>query len=152
MADLSHDDYVTLVEDTYFGSVSREDIPAALACFTDDARVTIYHGDAAPRRFAASPKDGESPLHTFFDHLLANYRARFTNFRHFIDPASESCAAYFNVELAPKPDSAYLGAGTRNLNNCNFFHYRAGKIFDMIIYYADPGAAPDTPTGFPKAD
>ena len=33
MADLSHDDYVTLVEDTYFGSVAREDIPAALACF-----------------------------------------------------------------------------------------------------------------------
>ena len=124
---------------------------ATLRCFTPDARVTIYHGDAAPRIFLAAPAAGESPLRDFFDHLLANYAVRFSGFRHFVDAESERCAATFDVEITPKPDSAYLVAGVRHLKNCNFFQCRDGKIFDMIIYYATPGAAPDGPTGFPKA-
>jgi len=152
VSDYARDYYVDLVENAYFGSVTRGNVPAALDCFTADAQVIIYHGDAAPRRFAMDAKDGESHPQDFFDHLLANYVARFTNFRHFVDAPSECCAATFDVELAPKPDSAYLGAGTRHLKNCNFFHCRDGKIYSMIIYYADPGAAPGAPTGFPKAD
>jgi len=151
VSDYSRDYYVNLVEDDYFGNVTQEDIPAVLRCFTPDARVTIYHGDAPARRFAAAPTAGESLLREFFDHLLANYVARFTDFQHFVDPPSEQCAAYFNVELSPKQDSPYLDAGTRHLKNCNFFHCRDGKIHDMIIYYADPGASPGAPTGFPKA-
>jgi hypothetical protein len=147
----SREYYVNLVENDYFASVTREDIAAALGCFTPDAHVTIYHGDAPARRFAAAPKAGESPLREFYDHLLANYVPRFTGFRHFVDPPSECCAAYFDVELSPKPDSPYLGAGKRQLKNCNFFECRDGKIHHMIIYYADPGANPGGPTGFPKA-
>ena len=151
MSKFSRDYYVNLVENESFGSVNREDIAAALHCFTPDAHVTIYHGDAAARRFAVTPGRGESPLRDFYDHLLANYVARFSGFHHYVDPPSECCAAHFDVELSPKPDSAYLGAGTRHLNNCNFFQCRDGKIHDMIIYYADPGADPAAPTGFPKA-
>lgn len=147
----SRDYYVNLVEDDYFGSVTREDIAATLDCFTPDAQVTIYHGDASARRFAAAPQAGESPLREFYDHLLANYVPRFTEFRHFIDPSRDCCAAYFDVELSPKPGSPYLDAGTRHLKNCNFFQCRDGKIHDMIIYYANPGATPGGPTGFPKA-
>ena len=151
MSNYSRDDYVNLVEEAYFGAVAREDIAAALECFTPDARVTIYHGDAPARRFSAAPGAGESPLRDFYDHLLANYVARFSGFRHYVDPPNECCAAHFDVELSPKPDSPYLAAGTRHLNNCNFFQCREGKIYDMIIYYADQGANPDGPTGFPKA-
>ena len=43
--------YVKLVEEGYFGNVMKEDIPAACACFTDDAEVVIYHGDNTVRRF-----------------------------------------------------------------------------------------------------
>ncbi|MDP6953656.1 MAG: hypothetical protein QGF53_12945 [Alphaproteobacteria bacterium] len=146
-----HDFYVTLVEEAYFGSVMREDIAATLDCFTADAQVTIYHGDAPVRRFAVSPQAGESPLREFYEHLFANYVPRFTAFRHFVDVPNACCAATFDVTLLPKPGSAYLDAGTRRLKNCNFFHCRGGKIFDMTIYYADPGADPGGPTGFPKA-
>ena len=151
MSNYSRDYYENLVETDYFGSVTRQDIAAILYCFTPDAHVTIYHGDAPARRFAAAPGVGESPLREFFDHLLTNYVARFSGFRHFVDPPSERCAAHFDVELSPKPDSAYLGAGKRQLKNCNFFQCRDGKIHDMIIYYADQGANPGGSTGFPKA-
>ena len=77
---MTHDDYVDLVERRYFGNVAQADIPAVVACFTDDAQVTIYHGDAAPRRFKARPTAGETPLPRFFEHLLANYDPQFTEF------------------------------------------------------------------------
>ena len=150
MSGMGHEEYVKLVEEDYFGSVSRQDIPAVIACFTDDARVTIYHGDAEPRRFAGRPAEGESPLREFFDHLLSNYDAAFTNFSHYVDVAHERCAAHFDVTLTPKPNSDYIEAGTRHLKNCNFFKCRDGRICDMIIYYSHPGADPAGPTGYPQ--
>ena len=70
---MTRDDYVDLVERRYFGNVTHGDIPAVVACFTGDALVTIYHGDAAPRLFKAQAGAGETPLPRFFEHLLANY-------------------------------------------------------------------------------
>ena len=153
MTDRTHDYYVKLVEEDYFGSVTRQDKPAILACFTEDARVTIYHGDNAPRRFGTEP--GASPLPSFFDHLLANYDPAFSEFVHFTDAAHDRCAAYFKVRLTPKAESAYKAAGVLNLRNCNFFVCRDGKIHDMTLYYANPGAADaagPAPPGFPKAE
>ena len=92
---MTRDDYVDLVERRYFGNVTRADIPAVVACFTDDAAVTIYHGDAAPRVFKAAPAAGETALPRFFEHLLANYEPRFTEFVHYVDEANERCAATF---------------------------------------------------------
>lgn len=151
MSDNSRDDYVKLVEVEYFGNVTKNNIPAILECFTLDARVTIYHGDAVARRFAGRPAAGESPLRDFFDHLLANYNAGFANFHHYVDPPEQRCAAHFDVTLEPKAGSAYLSAGTRHLKNCNFFKCQDGKIHDMVLYYAHPGADPTGPTGYPKA-
>lgn len=154
MTDFSRDHYVKLVEQDYFGSVARHDKAAILACFTDDARVTIYHGDNRPRRFQGKAASGESPLPSFFDHLLANYDPEFTEFTHFVDAENARCAATFKVTLTPTADSAYRDAGVQVLRNCNFFECRDGKIHDMIIYYANPGAAgaaEPAPTGFPQA-
>ena len=58
---MTRDDYVDLVERRYFGNVTQADIPAVVACFTDDALVTIYHGDAAPRLFKAQPSAARLP-------------------------------------------------------------------------------------------
>ena len=153
---MTRDDYVALVEERYFGNVSREDIPAVVACFTADATVTIYHGDAEPRVFRARPGAGETPLPRFFEHLLANYAPRFTEFVHYVDEAGERCAATFLVTLTPKPGSAYGDAGVQSLRNCNFFRCRDGLIHEMTIYYSNPGTAAGVdahgarPTGFPK--
>ena len=154
---MTRDDYVDLVEECYFGNVSRADIPAVVACFSDDATVTIYHGDAEPRVFKAAPTAGETPLPRFFEHLLANYDPRFTEFVHYVDEAGERCAATFLVTLTPKPGSAYGDAGVQRLRNCNFFRCRDGLIHEMTIYYSNPGTAGGTdahgsrPTGFPKS-
>ena len=74
--------------------------------------MTIYHGDAPPRFFAVQPGAGETPLARFFEHLLANYEPRFTEFVHYVDEANERCAATFLVTLTPKPDSPYRDAGS----------------------------------------
>ena len=154
---MTRDDYVNLVERRYFGNVTRGDIPAVVACFSGDATVTIYHGDAEPRVFKANPGAGETPLARFFEHLLANYEPRFTEFVHYVDPVGERCAATFLVTLEPRPDSPYRDAGVQRLRNCNFFRCRAGLIQAMTIYYSNPGSAGGAdahgtrPTGFPQA-
>ena len=155
MGNRTHEYYVKLVEEDYFGNVARQDKAGILACFTEDARVTIYHGDNEPRRFSGQTDPDAEPLHTFFDHLLANYDPYFEDFTHFIDAENYRCAAYFKVRLTPKESSPYAPSGTLNLRNCNFFLCRDGKFHDMTIYYANPDAANmagPAPTGFPKAN
>ena len=149
--------YVDLVENRYFGNVAKEDIKAACSCFTSDSQVVIYHGDNQVRRFYGTPKEGEAALEVFYDHLLGNYDAAFDGFEHTIDLESARCAANFTVTLSPKIGSDYEDVGRLTLNNSNFFRCRDGKIFFMVIYYANPtlgskiGVQANSPTGFPKA-
>jgi ketosteroid isomerase-like protein len=149
--------YTKLVEQDYFGNVMKEDIAAACACFTEDSEVVIYHGDNPVRRFYGTPKDGQLPLDAFYEHLLGNYGAKFEHFEHTIDLEYQRCAANFLVTLTPKPGSTYETTGTLTLNNSNFFRCRDGKIYYMVIYYANPtlgeklGVQTTSPTGFPKS-
>ena len=111
---MTRDDYVHLVERRYFGNVAHGDIPAVVACFSGDARVTIYHGDAPPRFFAVQPGAGETPLARFFEHLLANYEPRFTEFVHYVDEANGSAGgADAHWHAAPKPASPLSRSGRR---------------------------------------
>jgi hypothetical protein len=148
--------YINLIEESYFGNVSKEDITGACDCFTDDSKVVIYHGDNPVRLFYKEPKGNQQPLEVFYDHLLGNYNAKFQDFVHTIDLSDEKCASNFLVTLSPKPNSEYLSTGVLTLNNSNFFRLDNGKINYMIIYYANPtlgdllGNTNDSPTGFPK--
>jgi hypothetical protein len=150
---LLRSDYISLVEERYFGSVSRKDITAVLDCFTASAEVRIYHGDAPPRRFQREGSDdGISALQEFYQHLCSNYDPGFSEFTHYIDREAGRCACTFLVTLVPCRGSAYTDAGTQRLRNCNFFTYDGDLIADMTIYYANPaapagGEAP--PTGYP---
>ena len=156
MATLDREYYVKLVEKDYFGNVMKEDIPAAIDAFTKDAQVVIYHGDNAVRRFYGNPTEGQLPLEAFYDHLLGNYDALFEDFEHTIDLDAQRCASNFIVTLTPKAGSDYEDIGTLTLNNSNFFRCRDGKIYYMVIYYANPtlgekmGTQTSSPTGFPK--
>lgn len=156
MSSFDREYYVKLIEEGYFGNVMKEDIAAACACFTDDSEVVIYHGDNEVRRFYGTPKDGQLPLVAFYDHLLGNYDALFEHFEHTVDLPAQRCASNFLVTLSPKPGSAYEETGVLTLNNSNFFRCRDGKIYYMIIYYANPtlgaklGNQTASPTGFPR--
>ncbi|MBT8447289.1 MAG: hypothetical protein KJO38_09085, partial [Gammaproteobacteria bacterium] len=92
--------YTDLVERRYFGNVAAGEIDAAVACFTADARVTIYHGDNPVRRFACpEAADYGPPLPTFYEHLCGNFRASFAGFTHYIDIPGERIASTFTVTL-----------------------------------------------------
>jgi hypothetical protein len=151
---LLRSNYISLVEERYFGSVSRKDIAAVLDCFTSAATVRIYHGDAEPRRFQRDGADGDhSPLEDFYQHLCRNYDPSFSEFTHYVDTEAGRCACTFLVTLVPCEGSAYAESGTQRLRNCNFFTYEADLITDMTIYYANPSAAaggPVRPTGYPR--
>lgn len=150
-------DYVQLVEDRYFGNVSRDRQDAVLACFADDAEIEIRHGDNPVRILKGRPLAGESHLSEFWRHLNGNYRAAFADFQHFVDVASHRCAATFIVTLTPKPGSLYESQGIQTLKNCNFFWLRGTQIERMIVYYSNPAAADESsaqkkrPTGYPPA-
>ncbi len=145
---------IDLVEDRYFGNVTREDVDAVSACFTDDAEIVIRHGDAPTRVMKATPAPGETDMRDFWRHLNANYDARFDGFEHFIDVEAQRCAATFTVTLAPKAGSAYAARGTLTLLNCNFFWLENGRIARMMVYYANPdtgGPVAGKPTGYPQS-
>ncbi len=156
MSTLTRGAIIRLVETEYFGSVTRGDIPAVLACFTRDAEVKIYHGDNPVRHFSMSPRRGRSPLAHFYEHLTGHFHARFVDFQNFIDLPARRSAATFTVRLRPYRKSPHYASGSLVLNNCNFFEYRRGRIAQMTIYYANPtlgkklGQASVGPTGFPK--
>ena len=157
MSEFGREYYVKLVEEGYFGNVMKEDIAAACECFTNDSEVVIYHGDNEVRRFYGSPQGDQLPLEAFYTHLLGNYDALFEHFEHTIDVEAHRCAANFLVTLTPKAGSAYEATGPLTLNNSNFFRCREGKIYYMVIYYANPtlgaklGNQTTSPTGFPKS-
>lgn len=146
-------DFIDLVENRYFGNVSREQLSDVLACFTADAEIVIRHGDAPTRTMKARPAPGEVHISEFWKHLNANYASRFEDFEHFVDLNAQRCAATFRVTLAPKPGSAYAARGTLTLLNCNFFWLENARIARMIVYYANPdtgGPLEGKPTGYPQ--
>ncbi len=142
--------FIDLVENRYFGSVTRRDRAGVLDCFTADARIIIRHGDAPERHFFAAPSGDQLPLTAFFDHLWSKFDAAFTAFEHVIDVEAGRCAATFLATLTPHETSPVRDQGPQRLRNCNFFHCLDGRIETMIIYYAQPGAEAGRPTGYPQ--
>ncbi len=145
---------IDLVENRYFGNVSRERLADVQSCFTADAQIVIRHGDHPTRVMKARPGPSETHISEFWKHLNAHYAARFDDFEHFVDVEAQRCAATFRVTLAPKRGSAYAERGTLTLHNCNFFWLEQGLIARMIVYYANPdtgGPAAGRPTGYPAA-
>jgi len=65
MKNYNRDDYMRLIEQSYFGNVVQANIDAVLDCFTDDCLITIRHGDNPLRNFRKNPSTDESPLRDF---------------------------------------------------------------------------------------
>ena len=140
---------IEFVEQAYFGSVRRRDIPAVMACFDSAAEVLIRHGDNPVRNFAVAPVSGSDNLQEFYAHLCGNYDAWFGDFTHVVDTGVARSACYFTVRLTPRPDGDYADAGVQTLRNCNFFQYADNRIHHMIIYYANAESEGGAPTGYP---
>lgn|SRR5690349_2358661 len=139
----------------YFDAVMREDFDDVFARFTDDAAITIVHGDNPLEVFHKHAGPGQRPFDEFYGHLRDNYVVRFLDLECIIDAEAETGAAIFAPHLTPKPGSSYAADGEQSLRNCNFFWFADGRIGRMTIYYARPGAADEgegrRPTPFPRA-
>jgi hypothetical protein len=143
---------IDFIENTYFGSVMQDDIPAVLKCFHDEAEVLIRHGDNPPRHFSLKPGAGESDLEDFYAHLCGTFESWFGHFKHFVDLEDDRSACYFTVRLTPKSNDEKESIGVQELQNCNFFRFKDGLINHMIIYYSNSAAeaGENTPTGYPQ--
>jgi hypothetical protein len=145
---------IDLIEQRYFGGVSRGDFAGILDCFAPDATVIIRHGDHPPRLFsAAGPQPPEiSDLMSFYEHIHGNYDCWFGEFVHYLDPEASRAASRFTVRLTPRPEGRYAGLPVQELMNCNFFDLAPdGRIAHMIVYYANAGGGAGAPTGYPPA-
>ena len=154
MTRLTRNELIDLCENRYFGNVARERLEAVLECFTPATVVVIRHGDNAERRFYGSPRGEALQISEFWKHLNANFDARFEDYEHVVDTEQQRIASTFLVTLAPKPGSPYVGRGTLQLKNCNFFWVEGGLIARMLVYYSNPDTGGDPvgkPSGYPPA-
>lgn len=138
MNTFDRDDYITLVEQNYFGSVMKEDLAGVVPCFTDDCEVVICKGDETPRRSCGSATVGQNPLAAFYEQLFIDYETVVEDFERTIDVSAHRCASNFTVTFTPKPGAAHEDVGPLRYTNSNFFRCRDGKIHAMIVYFANP--------------
>ncbi len=154
MTRLTRNELIDLCENRYFGNVVRGSLDAIVACFTPDTLLVIRHGDDAERRMYGAPDGDAAHISEFWKHLNGNFDARFEDFAHVVDTEQQRIASTFLVTLAPKAGSPYVGRGTLQLKNCNFFWVEDGLIARMIVYYSNPETGGDPigkPSGYPPA-
>ncbi len=136
-------DYIAMVEDVYFGGMSRGDVAPIFALFTPDTTITTFYGATPFRRMRAEPGAGEEPLADFFTKAIDTFDVRYTDFQHVIDVEAERIWSIYTLHISAKPDGPMAGTPARKLRNCNFFELKAGKIFAVTAYFANP---PEIPT------
>jgi len=120
----SHDYYVDMVENRYFGKVDNKDLEAVLDCFTEDAVFTIQS--------AFTTHEGrDTGIRKMFENLFSTYEPKIVHrdFEHVVDPENNCCAARFDVELVETD-----GKET-NLSNCNFFFLNEEGKFERVFVY-----------------
>ena len=135
-------DYIALVEDSYFGSMTRGDLQRILALFSPDARITTFYGDTPARRISAVPVDGEEPLTAFFAKAIDNFDVRYSDFEHVVDTQAQRIWSMYTLHIAGKPGGAMKDVPPRTLRNCNFFELEDGKIMAVTAYFANPPSIP----------
>ena len=114
--------YIDLVTKRYFHAVDNKELEDTLACFTDDAVLTIVTDtvvlegrDTAIREmFQAFFDDNESIWHG--------------NFVHTADPESNSICSQFTVLVTPR------GGNQIRYENCNRFYLKGDKFHHVYIY------------------
>lgn len=107
--------------EAYFAAVDQMDLAATLACFTDDARVTIATFDTVYR-------GRDTEVRGMYSRLFARYASVWHGeFDHVVQPP-ERIASQFTVRnVSPQ------GVVTVK-HNCNFFCFQLGRICDMSVY------------------
>ena len=135
-------DYIALVEDVYFGGMTRGNIAPILALFAPDATITTFYGETPARRMRAEPRAGEELLSSFFSKAVDTFDVRYTDFEHVVDVEAERIWSMYTLHIAGKPNGPMKDSPLRKLRNCNFFEFGEGKLIRVTAYFANPPSIP----------
>lgn len=123
---LSEPDLIARVEH-YFAAVDRMDLPATLACFTDDARVTIATFDTVYG-------GRETEIRGMFTRLFARYASVWHGGFDHVVQAPARIASRFTVRNLSHQAQATVK------HNCNFFRLREDRFDEMVVYMSGDNA------------
>ena len=121
MTKLTAGEMISLVEDSYFYNVDNKNLDAALACFTEDAELTVQTAHVTHR--------GHDEIRRMFGDFMRDtpviYHGDYT---HVTDVDNQLIASQF---LARNN----LADGSEvSMRNCNFFVLQGGKFAKVTIY------------------
>ncbi len=106
---------------TYFGAVDRKDMDGTLACFHDEASLTV--------QTSFTTHAGKAAIQRMFTDFFAGYATIVhKDFTCTVDEANGRIAASFEAVL-----TAADGSVTR-LNNTNFWKFRDGRFQEVHVY------------------
>ena len=135
-------DYIHMVEQVYFGGMTRGVIEPILALFTPEATITTFYGETPARLMRFHPGEGEERLVEFFSKAVDTFDIHYTDFEHVVDVEAERIWSMYTLHIAGKPGGPMADSPARKLRNCNFFELKDGKITAVTAYFANPPAIP----------
>ena len=122
MTKLIADELVDLVENKYFHNVDGKNLEPTLACFADNAVLTIQTAGATYRG-----RDGD--IRRMFESFMADIEVIYHgDFSHVVDVGNQSIASQF-VQRNRYDDGRKV-----EMRNCNFYQIEDGRFKSVTIY------------------
>ena len=137
----SREQYVNLIEKSYFGNMAAGQPQLIMPLLAADAVLTGFFGANAPRRVSHDGLAGKESFLAFLSALQTDFELRYSSFFHIVDVDLERSACTFRLEIAPREVKSSIGI--RTLRNCNFFQFQDGLIKAVTAYFANPSGDVD---------
>ncbi|GER08442.1 hypothetical protein GCM10007972_26490 [Iodidimonas muriae] len=120
-SDLSGDELINLAVKRYFGSVDNKDMDGTLACFHDEAILTV--------QTSLTTHAGKAAIKRMFADFFSSFeRIIHRDFECTADPANGRICASFTAELITKDGRTNL------LHNTNFWRVRGDRFQEVYVY------------------
>ena len=132
---LSHSDYVTLIEDEYFGSMAAGRPERSVRLFAAGGVLTACFPGLPVRVARHDPGAAEETLDHFFGAVLETFQVSYSGFWHSVDVPAERICSTYTLHLSPRSDPADV----RELRNANFFQFSAGRLREVLVVSVGSG-------------
>jgi hypothetical protein len=133
----SREDYIHLVEVSYFGAKQGGHSKAVLARFATGALLTGYAGDAPARVLARLPGPGQESLDAFMA-AVRDFDLTYLDFVHTVDTQAQR-ASTFTLIMRPKPEGPLRHVPERRLRDCNFFQFNKSHLINVVAQFCRSG-------------
>jgi ketosteroid isomerase-like protein len=121
MTRLTAEQMISLVEDSYFHNVDNKNLDPAVACFTEDAELTVQTAHTTHR--------GHGEIRRMFDDFMRETPVIYHgDFSHVTDVDNQLIASQFLAR------NNYKDGSEVSMRNCNFFVLEGGRFKKVTIY------------------